>query len=140
MPAEDRKATICDIIHKTATSDARSKSHAAVHTAVYSVYSAGDTDRVSSLAGFAFVINPKRTAYNPSAAASAPQSHIAMDETVTVKRVGRKDTTKGPPLRILSLDGGGIRGYSMLIILQELMHRTFVEMEGRAPKRHEIPK
>lgn len=52
----------------------------------------------------------------------------------------RKDTTKGPPLRILSLDGGGVRGYSMLIILQELMHRTFVEMEGRAPKRHEIPK
>lgn len=52
----------------------------------------------------------------------------------------RKDTTRGPPLRILSLDGGGVRGYSMLIILQELMHRTFVEIEGRAPKRHEIPK
>jgi len=33
-----------------------------------------------------------------------------------------------------------VRGYSMLIILQELMHRTFVEIEGRAPKRHEIPK
>lgn len=28
----------------------------------------------------------------------------------------------------------------MLIIVQELMHRTFVETEGRAPKRHEIPK
>ena len=55
-------------------------------------------------------------------------------------RLRRKDTTKGPPLRILSLDGGGVRGYSMLIILQELMHRTFVEIEGRAPKRHEIPK
>ncbi|KAL3418023.1 patatin-like phospholipase [Phlyctema vagabunda] len=52
----------------------------------------------------------------------------------------RKDTTKGPPLRILSLDGGGVRGYSMLIIIQELMHRTFVEIEGRAPKRQEIPK
>lgn len=55
-------------------------------------------------------------------------------------RLRRKDTTKGAPLRILSLDGGGVRGYSMLIILQELMHRTFVEIEGRAPKRHEIPK
>lgn len=33
-----------------------------------------------------------------------------------------------------------MRGYSMLIIVQELMHRTFVEMEGRAPRRHEIPK
>lgn len=28
----------------------------------------------------------------------------------------------------------------MLIILQDLMHRAFVETEGRAPKRHEIPK
>src|ERR1700710_1663857 len=54
--------------------------------------------------------------------------------------VRRRDTTKGPPLRILSLDGGGVRGYSMLIILQELMHRTFVETEGRAPKQHETPK
>lgn len=52
----------------------------------------------------------------------------------------RKDTTKGPPLRVLSLDGGGVRGYSMFLILQELMHRTFVEIEGRAPRRHEIPK
>ncbi|KAK0616044.1 acyl transferase/acyl hydrolase/lysophospholipase [Bombardia bombarda] len=52
----------------------------------------------------------------------------------------RKDTTKGPPLRILSLDGGGVRGYSMFLIIQELMHRTFVEIEGRAPRRTEIPK
>ncbi|KAF2730105.1 FabD/lysophospholipase-like protein [Polyplosphaeria fusca] len=59
---------------------------------------------------------------------------------MTTNGIRRKDTTKGPPLRILSLDGGGVRGYSMLIILQELMHRTFVETEGRAPKRHEIPK
>ncbi|KND87603.1 hypothetical protein TOPH_07712, partial [Tolypocladium ophioglossoides CBS 100239] len=28
----------------------------------------------------------------------------------------------------------------MLIIIQELMHRAFVETEGRAPRRHEIPK
>lgn len=71
----------------------------------------------------------------------------------------RKDTTKGPPLRVLSLgelsssstllfsaltfvtsDGGGVRGYSMFIIIQEIMHRTFVEIEGRAPRRNEIPK
>ncbi|KAF2634526.1 FabD/lysophospholipase-like protein [Massarina eburnea CBS 473.64] len=63
-----------------------------------------------------------------------------MINNVNVTGIRRKDTTKGPPLRILSLDGGGVRGYSMLIILQELMHRTFVETEGRAPKRHEIPK
>jgi hypothetical protein len=54
--------------------------------------------------------------------------------------VRRKDTTKGPPLRILSLDGGGVRGYSMLIIIQELMHRTYVEIEGKAPRRDQIPK
>ncbi|KAJ5888781.1 hypothetical protein N7495_008822 [Penicillium taxi] len=52
----------------------------------------------------------------------------------------RKDTTKGPPLRILSLDGGGVRGYSMLIILQELMYRTYVECEGKPPRRDQIPK
>ncbi|KAI1463871.1 FabD/lysophospholipase-like protein [Daldinia caldariorum] len=52
----------------------------------------------------------------------------------------RKDTTKGPPLRILSLDGGGVRGYSMFIIIQEIMLRTYVEIEGKAPKRDQIPK
>lgn len=38
------------------------------------------------------------------------------------------------------VDGGGVRGYSMLIILQEIMHRTYVEIEGRAPRRDQIPK
>lgn len=60
-----------------------------------------------------------------------------MDES---GRLRRKDTTRGPPLRILSLDGGGVRGYSMLIILQELMHKMFVELEGRPPRRDEIPR
>ncbi|KAJ9220522.1 hypothetical protein DTO169C6_7150 [Paecilomyces variotii] len=60
-----------------------------------------------------------------------------METTVNLRR---KDTTKGPPLRILSLDGGGVRGYSMLILLQELMYRTYVECEGKAPRRDEIPK
>ncbi|KAK0121553.1 hypothetical protein ONS95_009843 [Cadophora gregata] len=58
----------------------------------------------------------------------------------TSRAIRRKDTTRGPPLRILSLDGGGVRGYSMLIIIQELMHRTYVEMEGKAPRRDQIPK
>ncbi|KAL2824652.1 acyl transferase/acyl hydrolase/lysophospholipase [Aspergillus cavernicola] len=55
-------------------------------------------------------------------------------------QIRRKDTTKGPPLRILSLDGGGVRGYSMLILLQELMHRIYVETEGKPPRRDQIPK
>lgn len=33
-----------------------------------------------------------------------------------------------------------MRGYSMFIIIQELMHRVYVETEGKAPRRHEIPK
>ena len=37
-------------------------------------------------------------------------------------------------------DGGGVRGYSMLILLQELMYRTYVECEGKAPRRDQIPK
>lgn len=41
---------------------------------------------------------------------------------------------------LMSIDGGGVRGYSMIIILQELMLKLFVEMHGRAPKLEEIPK
>lgn len=55
-------------------------------------------------------------------------------------RLRRKDTTKGPPLRVLSLDGGGVRGYSMLILLQELMYKTYNAAEGRPPKPNQIPK
>ena len=41
---------------------------------------------------------------------------------------------------IKTSDGGGVRGYSGLILLQELMYKTFNEAEGRAPTRAEIPK
>ena len=41
---------------------------------------------------------------------------------------------------MICVDGGGVRGYSIFIILQEIMHRTYVEMEGRAPRRDQIPK
>merc|ERR1711939_370144 len=37
-------------------------------------------------------------------------------------------------------DGGGVRGYSMLVILQELMHRVYVESEGKPPSREATPK
>lgn len=33
-----------------------------------------------------------------------------------------------------------MRGYSMLIIVQELMHKTYVEIEGKAPRPNQIPK
>lgn len=33
-----------------------------------------------------------------------------------------------------------MRGYAIFIIIQELMHRVYVETEGKAPRRHEIPK
>jgi hypothetical protein len=39
-----------------------------------------------------------------------------------------------------AIDGGGVRGYSMLIILQELMYRAYVECEGKAPRKDQIPK
>ncbi|KAK6499801.1 hypothetical protein TWF481_010158 [Arthrobotrys musiformis] len=44
-----------------------------------------------------------------------------------------------PPLRLLSLDGGGVKGYSSLLLLQEVMYRLFVELNGRPPQMHEIP-
>ncbi|KAJ8606257.1 hypothetical protein MRB53_041079 [Persea americana] len=37
-------------------------------------------------------------------------------------------------------DGGGVRGYSIFILLEELMHRLFVEIHGRAPRPEETPK
>ena len=37
-------------------------------------------------------------------------------------------------------DGGGVRGYSMLILLQELMYKTYNETEGRPPTQKQIPK
>ena len=70
--------------------------------------------------------------------------HILRDHEVikmdAAAQVRRADTTKGPPLRVLSIDGGGVRGYSVLILLQELMHRSYVEIHGVAPKPHEVPK
>ena len=33
-----------------------------------------------------------------------------------------------------------MRGYSMLILLQELMYKTYNETEGKAPRREQIPK
>ena len=37
-------------------------------------------------------------------------------------------------------DGGGVRGFSMLIILENLMHSAFVEVHGRPPRPDEKPK
>ncbi|KAF3933259.1 hypothetical protein ABW19_dt0208073 [Dactylella cylindrospora] len=60
------------------------------------------------------------------------QSHISeMERLRRTKNAGRSR------LRILSLDGGGIRGYSTLLLLEALMHDIFVEIHGRAPRRGE---
>ncbi|KAF8421999.1 patatin-like phospholipase-domain-containing protein [Tirmania nivea] len=45
----------------------------------------------------------------------------------------RDRNKKKPPLRLLSLDGGGIRGYTIILVLEELMHQCFVSIHGRAP-------
>jgi len=37
------------------------------------------------------------------------------------------------PLRLLSLDGGGIRGISELVILEEIMHRVSQELNVPTP-------
>ena len=46
--------------------------------------------------------------------------------------------TKDPPLNVVALAGGGIRGYSTLLILQELGNRTFPELTGRVPTQGQI--
>lgn len=37
------------------------------------------------------------------------------------------------PLRLLSLDGGGIRGISELVILEEIMHRVDQALKQETP-------
>ena len=59
------------------------------------------------------------------ASLSSAVSYISVDSQQPKRR----------KVRILSLDGGGIRGYSTLVILGELMHQVYVqENGGRAPK------
>ncbi|CAZ83955.1 unnamed protein product [Tuber melanosporum] len=51
------------------------------------------------------------------------------------KQKAKRLPKKKRQLRILSLDGGGIRGYSTLVILQELMHQIYVQTHnGKGPK------
>ncbi|RPB28375.1 FabD/lysophospholipase-like protein [Terfezia boudieri ATCC MYA-4762] len=54
-------------------------------------------------------------------------------EKLLEERELRERNKKKPPLRLLSLDGGGIRGYTMILVLEELMHQCFVSIHGRAP-------
>ncbi|EPS35169.1 hypothetical protein H072_11417 [Dactylellina haptotyla CBS 200.50] len=54
-----------------------------------------------------------------------------------MERVRRGKNSTRSRLRILSLDGGGIRGYSTLLLLEALMHDIFVEIHGRTPRRGE---
>ncbi|KAF3925993.1 hypothetical protein ABW20_dc0107511 [Dactylellina cionopaga] len=54
-----------------------------------------------------------------------------------MERLRRIKNSTRSRLRILSLDGGGIRGYSTLLLVEALMHDIFVEIHGRAPRRGE---
>ncbi|KAK6349397.1 hypothetical protein TWF696_005684 [Orbilia brochopaga] len=54
-----------------------------------------------------------------------------------MERMRRTKNATRSRLRILSLDGGGIRGYSTLLLLEALMHAIFLEIHGREPRRGE---
>ncbi|KAF9470349.1 FabD/lysophospholipase-like protein [Pholiota conissans] len=43
-------------------------------------------------------------------------------------------SVKGPPLKLLALDGGGIRGLSELLIIREVMHGLMVEENAKREK------
>ena len=43
------------------------------------------------------------------------------------------DPLRDVPLRILSLDGGGIRGYSTLVLIHSFMYKLYVSSQGIAP-------
>ncbi|KAF7778938.1 hypothetical protein Agabi119p4_3283 [Agaricus bisporus var. burnettii] len=42
------------------------------------------------------------------------------------------ENLEGPPLRLLALDGGGIRGLSELLVLKEVMHQLMGVLSGLA--------
>ncbi|KAL4925903.1 serine hydroxymethyltransferase-domain-containing protein [Aspergillus undulatus] len=72
---------------------------------------------------------------------------VRVGDEVTVARGMRERAIYGDEYGCLvtlltrsSPNGGGVRGYSMLILLQELMHRIYVEAEGKPPRREQIPK
>ncbi|XP_006461642.1 hypothetical protein AGABI2DRAFT_151295 [Agaricus bisporus var. bisporus H97] len=48
-------------------------------------------------------------------------------------------SAEGPPLRLLALDGGGIRGLSELLILKEVMHKLMFEENEKRKKDGEKP-
>ncbi|RPA78043.1 FabD/lysophospholipase-like protein [Ascobolus immersus RN42] len=48
-------------------------------------------------------------------------------------KAGYGYSQKKRKIRVLSLDGGGIRGYSTLVILGELMHLLYVALHNKAP-------
>jgi hypothetical protein len=82
--------------------------------------------------------------YNPATGTYVRNRRAVNGPPIPPKDTGgsSKETFPPPPptkrrrkVRILSLDGGGIRGYSTLVILGELMHQIYVtENNGRAPK------
>ncbi|KAH8145333.1 uncharacterized protein LAJ45_10613 [Morchella importuna] len=63
-----------------------------------------------------------------------------VSETIRKKRLTATMNHRLPPLRLLSLDGGGVRGFSTIMLVQELMLKLFHELYGRAPRIEEIPK
>ncbi|KAK6544592.1 hypothetical protein TWF694_001280 [Orbilia ellipsospora] len=61
------------------------------------------------------------------------------EELNSSNRLSYIQPINSPPLRLLSLDGGGVKGYSSLLLLQEVMYRLFIEIHSRPPQMHEIP-
>ncbi|TGZ76755.1 FabD/lysophospholipase-like protein [Ascodesmis nigricans] len=83
----------------------------------------------------------KESQYDSQAAELDSEPRYSMDsltqQTLQQLQLQAAPTAPAGPCkaRILSLDGGGIRGYSTLIILQELMHQVYVYTHnGKGPK------
>ncbi|KAF3935658.1 hypothetical protein ABW19_dt0206406 [Dactylella cylindrospora] len=81
--------------------------------------------------------------YDYMAYQAPPYELTPPHEREILKEIGSRRSymqpLNSPPLRLLSLDGGGVKGYSSLLLLQEVMYRVFVEINGRPPQMHEIP-
>lgn len=62
-------------------------------------------------------------------------------ENIVVRLVPLVEADKNGTATDLDLtDGGGVRGYSMLILLHDFMHKTYSECYGEPPEPDQVPK
>lgn len=91
---------------------------------------------IGAARNFSRIHHRRQVSASPAFPPPSSSANMDMDgfilSPVEPPRNGRgRRTDENVPLRLLSLDGGGVRGFSTILLIQELMLKVFVELEGR---------